>query len=396
MRNITGQVVRKDDFFERVKVIKKLWKQIQKGNHILLTAPRRTGKTSLLRYLEDHPQEGYLFLYVLVQSAPNEHEYYKRLVESLYSSEFISTLKKAGNLAVKFWNVFKDNVESVESIGLKLKDTEKRFSYQDIEKLLENLDLNCKLVLVIDEFPDVLEIILVQQGKEAALQFLKDNRTLCQNQRISEKVQFIYTGSIGLDNVAQKISASGLINTLSPMTILPMKEEEGEELVNKLIKGNNVEFKLNPEQIQYLLKRIEWLMPYYIQLLFQEIDDYCSEHEVEFPTHQDIDQAFDHLFAHHNRKNFSHWEERLSKFEKIERDFIKECLNKMSTQVTLSRNKIFDLSQSPKYLHHIQEAFIVNSLIHDGYIHETEPNSKIFRFNSPILKEWWKRYVVRN
>ena len=62
-------------------------------------------------------------------------------------------------------------------------------------------------------------------------------------------------------------------------------------------------------------------MPYYIQLLFQEIDDYCSEHEIENPSNQDIDRAYNNLFEQHNRKNFSHWNERLSKFKKIEQQF---------------------------------------------------------------------------
>ncbi len=128
--------------------------------------------------------------------------------------------------------------------------------------------------------------------------------------------------------------------------------------------------------------------------MFQELDDYCSDHDISHPGKQDIAQAFDNLFTHQNRKNFSHWEERLSKFEKIEREFILECLNQLSLQGEISRNKIFDLSQSPRDHNQIHEKFIVNSLIHDGYIHETEISSKNFRFNSPILKEWWKRYVL--
>ena len=36
---------------------------------------------------------------------------------------------------------------------------------------------------------------------------------------------------------------------------------------------------------------------------------------------------------------------------------------------------------------------IVVSLVYDGYINNNE-NIKIYRFNSPILRMWWRKYVA--
>ncbi|MFM7204245.1 MAG: hypothetical protein ACKO6N_25985 [Myxococcota bacterium] len=58
MRNIVGQAVTGPDFFDRPQQIQWIWERISVSN-ILLTAPRRSGKTSLMFRLRDEPRDGY-------------------------------------------------------------------------------------------------------------------------------------------------------------------------------------------------------------------------------------------------------------------------------------------------------------------------------------------------
>lgn len=48
MQNITGQPVVGDDLFGRDYELKTLWERLERGEHVLLLAPRRVGKTSLM------------------------------------------------------------------------------------------------------------------------------------------------------------------------------------------------------------------------------------------------------------------------------------------------------------------------------------------------------------
>ena len=73
-----GQVVRGNDFFPRPSIIESLQNQIDKNSHILISAPRRIGKTSIMHYLQDNAKSNYLIKYLLTQSVYNENEYYKR------------------------------------------------------------------------------------------------------------------------------------------------------------------------------------------------------------------------------------------------------------------------------------------------------------------------------
>jgi len=67
-----GNPVRGDDFFYREKLVEKAWGLIDSGNHFLIAAPRRVGKTSLMCYLLDHPKDNYTFLYIDIETINSE------------------------------------------------------------------------------------------------------------------------------------------------------------------------------------------------------------------------------------------------------------------------------------------------------------------------------------
>jgi len=67
---------------------------------------------------------------------------------------------------------------------------------------------------MIDEFPVTIEHIRDEQGELAARNFLKQNRAIRQNPALSKKIQFIYTGSIGLLSVVKKLNATADVNDI--------------------------------------------------------------------------------------------------------------------------------------------------------------------------------------
>ncbi|MCK4447284.1 MAG: hypothetical protein KAW56_09405 [Candidatus Marinimicrobia bacterium] len=89
MKIRTGNPVRGDNFFKRENLIEKIWEIIESESNIMLVAPRRVGKTSLMFYLKDHPKENYHFIFLNTESVNNENEFFKRLLSKLLSSDFI-------------------------------------------------------------------------------------------------------------------------------------------------------------------------------------------------------------------------------------------------------------------------------------------------------------------
>jgi AAA+ ATPase superfamily predicted ATPase len=58
----------KDKYFERPNIENKIWFKIKQKENLLLAAPRRTGKSSILKNIERNPQGNYLVKYKAVQS----------------------------------------------------------------------------------------------------------------------------------------------------------------------------------------------------------------------------------------------------------------------------------------------------------------------------------------
>jgi len=55
------------------------------------------------------------------------------------------------------------------------------------------------------------------------------------------------------------------------------------------------------EQIQYLLKKVEWLIPFYIQLIVQELEVMTIDMQGEKPiTNALIDSAFTRIIEYRN------------------------------------------------------------------------------------------------
>ena len=87
MKIQTGSPVRGDDFFKRNRLIEQAWELIETGNHVLIAAPRRVGKTSLMYYLLDNPRDHYNLIYYITESVNNENEFFRRIINRILKTD---------------------------------------------------------------------------------------------------------------------------------------------------------------------------------------------------------------------------------------------------------------------------------------------------------------------
>ncbi|MFP3355307.1 hypothetical protein R0K04_28595, partial [Pseudoalteromonas sp. SIMBA_153] len=64
------------------------------GAHVLLLAPRRVGKSSLITHIKDQPKLGYAVIYVFVQACDNEQSFYQKMLREIYKSNHIKKSDK--------------------------------------------------------------------------------------------------------------------------------------------------------------------------------------------------------------------------------------------------------------------------------------------------------------
>ena len=385
MKIQTGNPARGDDFFKRENVIEQAWDYLESGSHILIAAPRRVGKTSLMKYLEDFPRPPFSLIYLITESVNSEKEFYRRILNRIVKTDFVKKSKKVLN----FLERHKPTIKRIGVDGIEFGVREEHNYFEMLGSILKSPQPEAnKLVIMIDEFPETLENIIEDEGDAAGRHFLQSNREIRQDSEITENVQFIYTGSIGLENIVSRLNAVSTINDLVRLKVPPLTESEANQMIQGLL--TSVQFVLTDGVIEYIFHQIEWLIPFYIQLIMQELRNISREQGIGAIEKSHVDKALQEMLE--QRNHFEHWHTRLrTTFKGRDYSFVKDVLNITSEKSEITSNEIFDLAV--KYDIEISFKDIIGSLVYDGYINNHE-EVHMYRYNSPILRMWWRQNVA--
>ncbi|MBX4266934.1 ATP-binding protein [Clostridium estertheticum] len=385
MKITTGQAARGENFFKRPILINKLWRKIDSDSSIIISAPRRVGKTSLMRYIEDNPREKYYVVYVITESVYNENKYYKEIVKAILNCDSIRKRDKVIN-SIK--DIAKNIFKSIDEVGIDSVKFSKNIEYNYYDKFIEimrSIDLEGhKLIIMIDEFAQTIENIQQKEGTAYAVHLLQSNRVLRQNSDINNKFQFIYTGSISLEGIARRMDSSKFINDLDIVKVTPLSKSEGKNLINELLKG--LDFTMDEGTINHMLNEIKWLIPFYIQLAMDKIQDIYDEDNLCVIHNKSVDIAIKRMIEENNK--FSSWHERLVVYKNNDYKFIIETLDQISISEAkkITYNEIHNLAVKYNLCETYKD--LLNTLIDDGYINNDD-EEKIYTFTSPILRMWW-------
>ena len=389
MQNCVGSPVRNEDFFPRPIEVEALWKAIKAGGHIFVAAPRRVGKTSILMKLLDDPHDGYAVVYISTESADNENEFWQKLFHGLINQEFVGMVERySKKIAASLMGVIK-NIKRIDATGVEFGDGVQHDHAAAFKELIKNLEIDKKIVIMIDEFPQTVENIIECEGEKSARSFLKRNRELRHSTWLGDKIVFIYTGSIGLESIATKLGGVKFINDLNRIQVMPLTMQDADQFIGLLMAGQSLV--INGDIKKYLIEKIEWLIPFYIQLIVQEISTLCKQQKIERITSTEIiDKAILESLNHKN--HFEHWHQRLKcSFDTTAYKYAKEILTIISLKKTIDSASMADLAV--KYGIPEDGKEIIHSLVYDGYINNNDI-VQTYRFNSPILRMWWEKNVA--
>jgi len=230
-------------YFERIRIETKIWSKIKQGEHLLLAAPRRTGKSSILKNLERNPEDGYLVKYKSVQSVDGTNEYFKQIYKLLLEDDAIFNFYKRHYKKAKgALKNFISRIRGISVSGIKIDPRERIDYYNECEILLKTLPRDFDtLLLLIDEFPDAVKNISNDE-KNKGIRFLQMNRDLRQDFNHID-IQFVYSGSIGLGNVVSKLNRLDLINDIKNIEVPPLDKKEAKELISRLELGLKIKRK---------------------------------------------------------------------------------------------------------------------------------------------------------
>ena len=390
MKNIVGQIASKENFYPRIKETHRIYRLLEGGGSMQLSAPRRVGKSSILKSLVDTPVPGYYFVYIDVESARDAQNFYRKIYKEILKSDFLTKGKQVWQQLKDDSNHFFSRLKNIKigglgEIGLN-EDTPVDYE-EELINFLSRLNLGeNKLVILIDEFPEVLlNIVEDQKGDfQLARSFLQSNRALRNNYAISGKVQFIYTGSSSLNLTAENLNSSELINDIASVPIDPLTPLHAADFVTLILKEYG--YKIDKPEMDYMIKKVEWLIPFYFQLMIQEIIDMTEPKEGI--SKETIDGAVNKVSSRRNNNHFEHYVKRLRRvFPKKQYEFVQLFLNELCKIELMTRSEATNLAFDIISEGEVRK--VLSSLIDDGYIVPIDSADPSYKFNSSILKNWW-------
>lgn len=388
MKPIIGNAARKEQFFPRPDVRAKIFDAIDSNENLLISSPRRVGKTSILLNLIDEPDENYYAVFVNTESCISAERFFEQILKAILDTD---NLEGFGKFSKDVRATFKKWGEKIAGINLggivevNLNPGEKPTYYDQLQKFLKEVNLNGKkILLLLDEFPVTLEHIVKNAGVEMATFFLNQNRELRQNPEFQPKIRFVYTGSVGLLNVARKMHATDRVNDLNEIKVGPLKKADARRLAAALFESRFGK-EAPPETIEYMLRKIDLLLPFYIQLIVKELYELVDSEEIGV-SEEAVDAAFHNLIRNGNI-HLQHYKSRLGKiFSAEEQAVVNAILVAIKkNEAGLSHDEILNLAVGKNLQDELGE--ILETLLHDGYLLEKDNR---YYFYSIILKHWWK------
>lgn len=388
-----GSPVTGDDFFDRETEQRQIWEYLH-GDDLLLLAPRRVGKTSLMLRLRDTADaRGLEAAYVSVAGAEDEVGFVRKLYESVSKmgsgAEVLKRLRK-GPIGRHLKRVRK---VSFSGLGFELGEGD---PWEELGAgLADALDRHQgRRLMLVDEVPVfVLKLIRRDPSGDRARQFLSWFRELRQNPDRQGGLHWLLAGSIGLDTVAARLRFGDTINDLYLVRLGSFERDTARLFLRRLSVAYS--FPIPDDALEHALDRVGWLIPYYLQLLFRELRTYCENRGAAADV-EAVDRVFEDLLSASKKGYFDYWRQRLD--EELGQPDAGSALLLLNAAAT-DPNGVARASLEQLLAERVSEPearserlrYLVDVLESDGYLVEEDQR---YRFRSPLLREFWLRRVV--
>ncbi|HEY1528629.1 MAG TPA: ATP-binding protein [Candidatus Angelobacter sp.] len=391
LKRSTGNWAVGDKFWDR-EVERELFEErIDEGAHLLLVAPRRIGKTSLLKESARRLSERYLCLYVDLQKAQSAADAIVEL--SLAAHPYKPLWDKAKGI---FQNVLRENVESIkiQELGITLRSglTSGDWASKG-DKLFEILASYEKpVVLLFDELPILVNRLLKgpdyqitperRQTADEFLSWLRANAI-----RHQGVIRIVIAGSIGLEPVARQAGLSATLNNLTPFHLGPWDPAIAADCLRAL--ANEYSLKIDESAIEEMISLLGVCIPHHIQMFFDYVYQAARLQRTDHVSRELVGEVYNRsMLGTRGHMELSHLEERLRMVLGPKVDLLAlDLLTETAVMGTLGADVATSLARehfNADWEPNLRE--VLSILEHDGYL---ESRSGSYVFVSRLLKDWW-------
>ncbi len=393
VRNIIGQAVVGDDLFGREYELKRLREMLDQGEHVLMLAPRRVGKTSLMLELKREPPANWEVIYVNVEGGENPTDCIAAILASLAAiPQYRSRFQKIpfSSAIREVLQAFQSATIDIDVLKIELRGAIGRdwdsAAAQLQARLMKLPSAQDNLLIIIDELPVLISRMLrMPEGRNDAEILLSRLRYWRQGPEFRGALCTLVGGSIGLEGVLRRAGLSGSINDLAPFRLEAWDPGTAVTFLKEL--GKTYEFALGDNDISSILGLLQDPVPYHVQLFFAALRDHCKG-DVACVSKEVIERTFsERLAGASGTAHLDHYATRLEiALEPNEYEVACAVLDHLSRYRNGTDLRQLDTLQQ-------QGAGVFRSVLRilkaDSYLIE---QGQLWRFRSNLLREWWERH----
>lgn len=359
-----------DNFYDRKEETKRIVDTLQGGNNIVLFAPRRYGKTSLVfRAMQQLEEQGISCVYMDLMPVYSLESFAELYLQALYRKQtglekFIQMVASLKNIRPKM--TFDDFGKP--QFGIEFAETKvSPATIADILDLPEKMARDGKrIVVVMDEFQEIRE--LNKFGLEALM------RSKIQ---LHHHANYLFLGS--QTHIIQDMFMAKnrpFYNSAITLQISTLPERETIDFITSRFAEYDIQ--ISEELCRYIISRVANI-PYYIQLLCAEIWQYMMPQLHEVNT-EIVDECYERVVEMKSDYYF----ERTDKLSVLQRRFL-VALTKSGENIYsadyIKQNQLVGASS-------LQKAVTV--LLDEGIIDKT---GSVYSFCNPFYKTYIRNYA---
>ena len=383
--NKIGAPVTGEDFYGRHIELARAHRYLDERQSLLLSAPRRIGKSSLAKKLiSDKAAENWKCIYIDLQGIATKETFLRKLIDSFTGAGLI---EKTGKKVKDFFESFFNVAEGLE-LGIMKIDLNHRGSLESMyNRLVETFDYDYDTLIVIDELPLFLGKLMHKDGENRdEVEFLLNwFRSIRQHE--NSHLRWLFCGSVGLRNFTNHYRMSQAINDLIDFELGELTDEEAKGLIKAL--AHSYDLYINDDVVNHALNLLQWPIPYFVQLLIDRLIANKNNDDGAVVEISDVELAIDELSQ---SDYFMTWDERLDEYRDLE-SMARSVLNNLAiVHDGLTKENLLKISMKgyestfePTINKNLTK--VLEMLEHDGYIMRKGNNRK---FRSPLLRKWWK------
>lgn len=378
-RNIVGPPVIGDDCFGREAFVQEFERRLETSS-VLLLAPRRWGKTSVLRVLRDRDaaKRHYFDLYHLESASDFVAE-----VAATLAGPVTRVRQKVGEILDR--TVGQVREIRIAELALELRDRlAGEASWQDTAAAVFG-SVPTGHVLIFDEFPVLAKTILDTSPADAAalLRILRHQRQRDQSPRM------VFAGSTSLPEVCRRAALSDTINDLELLPLPRFDAQVASDLLRRLFDSEAVP--LNSRSLNAVLELVGPEVPFFLQVLTRAVLSEVRDTDAAVtPTlvkrlYQDV------LLGPDNRAYLDDFRGRLDRsYLPGERDVATTVLSALSRR----REGLEQRSLRAELVDHRLDEDLLDRvlLLLEGDFYVSREGEGRYRFANRYLADWWQRF----